>query len=250
MYNFKIRFNTECQNKEAENALCWRVLINDKEELASAIEINVPTRAISHTLENGVKKWSIECESDFYSTKNGKITIHPPKQFLPCVIWLTGLSGSGKTTIANALSEELKKGAQKVIILDGDVIRNLFPNTGFDKESRIKHNVNVGCIAYFLESQGYIVIVSLISPFKEARNKCRMIIKKFIEVYLNTPLAVCENRDVKGLYKKGRSGQIKDFTGISSPYEPPLDPEITINTDLFSLQDCVEAILSYLKANQ
>lgn len=250
MYNFKIRFNTECPNKEAENALCWRVLINDKEELASAIEINVPTRAISHTLANGVKKWSIECESDFYSTKNGKLTIHPPKQFLSCVIWLTGLSGSGKTTIATALFDHMKKWESKVIILDGDVIRQIFPNTKFDKESRIQHNINVGYMATLLEAQGYVVIVSMISPFEEARDRVREISRKFFEVYLNANLQVCEKRDVKGLYKKARAGQIKDFTGISSPYEPPLDPEITLNTDIIPLHDCVAHILSYLKVNQ
>lgn len=144
------------------------------------------------------------------------------ENYQPCVIWLTGLSSSGKTTIANEVYKKLKDKNTKCIILDGDEIRNIFPLIGFDREARIQHNINVGYMASVLEKQGYIVIVSLISPFSEARDKCREIINRFIEVYVSTSLEVCEQRDVKGLYKKARRGDIKEFTGIDSKYEIPI----------------------------
>lgn len=167
--------------------------------------------------------------------------------YKPCVIWLTGLSGAGKSTIANELCQKLKRKDVKCIILDGDEIRNAFKNTGFDKDSRIQHNVNVGYMASLLEKQGYIVIVSLVSPYREARNKCRTIVGKFIETYISTSLNICEQRDVKGLYKRARAGEIKQFTGIDDPFEEPLNAEITINTFEKKISDCADIILNRIK---
>ena len=167
--------------------------------------------------------------------------------YSPCVIWLTGLSGSGKTTIANELFKKLKRKDVKCIILDGDEIRNVFNNNGFDKESRIQHNINVGYMAFLLEKQGYIVIVSLVSPYREARDKCREIVSNFKEVYVSTSLSVCEQRDVKGLYKKARNGDIKQFTGIDDPYNEPLHAEITLDTEKLDLKCCVDLIVKSLQ---
>lgn len=167
--------------------------------------------------------------------------------YKPCVLWMTGLSGSGKSTIANELCKKLKQKDVKCIILDGDEIRNAFKNTGFDKASRIQHNINVGYMASLLEKQGYIVIVSLVSPYREARDKCRTIVGNFIETYISTSLKICEQRDVKGLYKKARAGEIMQFTGIDDPYEEPLKPEITINTFEMEISDCADMILKRLK---
>ena len=167
-------------------------------------------------------------------------------KYNPCVIWLTGLSGSGKTTISNAISDNLKQKGKKIILLDGDEIRNFF-KTGFDKQSRIEHNINVGKMASLFESQGFIVIVSLISPYAEARNKCRDMAKSFMEIYINTPLEVCEKRDVKGLYAKARSGEIKQFTGIDDVYEEPTHPFATINTNEKNIDECVEIILQSIQ---
>jgi len=165
------------------------------------------------------------------------------------LIWFTGLSGSGKTTMAKALLEKLKFEGHSAMILDGDEIRDIFKNTGFDKEARIRHNQDVGKMAVYLQSQGIIPIVSLISPYAEARDYVRSITKDFTEIYVNTSLAVCEHRDVKGLYKKVRNGEIKDFTGIhaSAPYEAPKSPEITIDTEVLSVDDCVNHILKHIK---
>lgn len=165
------------------------------------------------------------------------------------LIWLTGLSGSGKTTIAKAMIEKIKSEGHAVMLLDGDEIRDIFKNNGFDKEARIKHNQDVGKMAVYLQSQGIIPIVSLISPYTEARDYVRGISKDFTEVYVRTPLSICEQRDVKGLYKKVRAGEIKDFTGIhaSAPYEVPKFPEITVDTEISDVNDCVNHILKYIK---
>jgi len=167
--------------------------------------------------------------------------------YKPCVIWLTGLSGAGKTTIANELFRKLSQKDVKCIILDGDEIRNAFKNSGFDRESRVQHNINVGYMASLLEKQGYIVIVSLVSPYREARDKCRTIATNFLEVYVSTSLEVCEKRDVKGLYKKARSGEIKQFTGINDPYEDPLNPEVTLDTSTADLGTCINVITKNIK---
>lgn len=167
--------------------------------------------------------------------------------YKPRVIWMTGLSGAGKSTIANELSRKLNQKDVKCIILDGEEIRNAFKNNGFDKQSRIQHNINVGYMASLLENQGYIVIVSLVSPYREARDKCRTIADRFTEVHISTSLDLCERRDVKGLYKKARAGEIKQFTGIDDPYEQPFNPEITIDTAEKDVQECANVIMSKIK---
>lgn len=178
---------------------------------------------------------------DFFWSKFIKLN------YKPCVIWMTGLSSSGKTTISNELCRKLKQKDIKCIILDGDEIRSAFKNIGFDKESRIQHNINVGYMASLLEKQGYIVIVSLVSPYREARDKCREIISNFKEVHVSTSLFICEQRDVKGLYKKARSGEIRQFTGIDDPYDEPLNAELTLDTEKINLSDCVNSIINKLK---
>ena len=245
MNKIKIRFNTEWK-EEARNQLFWRVLIDDEEFLASDIEINVPVKTIAHTIK-GIKKWSICCKSDnYYFDDNKKLIINTSKKYTASVIWLTGYSSSGKTTIANALAEELEREGQKIIILDGDDIRSFF-KTGFDKQSRIEHNLNVGRMASMFEKQGFIVIVSLISPYAEARNKCRGMAKNFIEIYVNTPIEICEMRDVKGLYAKARKGEIKQFTGIDDIYEKPISPELIIDTTGKSILDCTNGIIELIR---
>lgn len=160
----------------------------------------------------------------------------------PGVIFLTGLSGSGKTTIAKSLVEKYKKKGIVPILLDGDEIRKVIHQTGFDEESRKKHNLNVGYMASLLESQGKVVIVSLISPYIDIRNEIRAMCKKFVEVYVCTDIKVCIERDPKGLYAKAIAGEIKDFTGISAPYYAPEDPEVLLDTGVLSIQECTDKI--------
>ena len=160
----------------------------------------------------------------------------------PAVIFLTGLSGSGKTTIAKALVEKYKKKGVVPVLLDGDEIRKVIHQTGFDEESRKKHNLNVGYMASLLESQGKVVIVSLISPYSDIRNEIRTMCKKFVEVYVCSDINVCIQRDPKGLYAKAITGEIKDFTGISAPYYAPEDPEVLLDTAVLSIQECTDKI--------
>lgn len=167
-----------------------------------------------------------------------------PKSF---VLWFTGLSGSGKSTLAERLYEYLEAHKFNVEMLDGDVIREIFPKTGFSKEDRNSHVKRVGYFASILEKNGVIPITSLISPYKEARNFVRDKCTNFIEIYVSTPLEECEKRDVKGLYKKVRDGEIKNFTGVDDPYEAPENPEIEIDTSKYSIEESVEYIVSHLK---
>ena len=160
----------------------------------------------------------------------------------PAVVFLTGLSGSGKTTISKALVEKYKKHGIIPVLLDGDEIRKVIHQTGFDEESRKKHNLNVGYMASLLESQGNVVIVSLISPYVDIRNEIRNMCKKFVEVYVSTDIKVCIERDPKGLYAKAIAGEIKDFTGISAPYYAPENPELVLDTAVLSISACTEKI--------
>jgi adenylylsulfate kinase len=167
---------------------------------------------------------------------------------LGVTVWFTGLSGAGKTTISRAVEKELKSYDYKVEILDGDIVRqNLTRGLGFSKEDRDENIRRVGFVANLLTRNQVIVLVSVISPYREIRQEVRKQIGNFVEVYVNAPLEVCEQRDVKGLYKKARAGEIKNFTGINDPYEPPLNPEVECRTDLESLEECVYKVLTKLR---
>jgi len=163
-------------------------------------------------------------------------------------VWFTGLSGAGKTTISRAVDKELKSYSYNVEILDGDVVRqNLTKGLGFSKEDRDENIRRVGFVAGLLTRNQVIVLVSAISPYQEIRQEVRERIGNFVEVYVNAPLEVCEQRDVKGLYKKARAGEIKNFTGIDDPYEPPLNPDVECRTDLESLEESVSKVLAKLR---
>ena len=148
-------------------------------------------------------------------------------------LWFTGLSGAGKTTISEIVEKELRERYGKVEVLDGDIVRtNLSKGLGFSREDRDTNILRIGFVAELLTRNGVGVIVSAISPFKEARDQVRRNIgEDFIEVYVDAPLEVCAERDVKGLYKKAFAGEIGQFTGVSDPYEPPAAPELHIRTD-------------------
>lgn len=168
--------------------------------------------------------------------------IHPAK---PVVIWLTGLSASGKTTIANHLAERFREISQIPVLLDGDEIRKLSGETGFDEASRKRHNLRVGQMASGFEKEGRVVIVSLISPYADIRKQVRQNCHFFIEVYISTDLELCIRRDPKGLYRKALTGEIAHFTGISSPYEIPENPEIIIDTNNKTVEECSSIIYTY-----
>ncbi|MGB0883271.1 MAG: adenylyl-sulfate kinase [Flavobacteriales bacterium] len=169
------------------------------------------------------------------------------------VVWFTGLSGSGKTTIARALEQELHQNQKASVVLDGDNIRSgISNNLGFSDTDRAENVRRVAEVSKLFNDAGLITINCLISPKRENRQMARQIIgsKKFVEIYLNTSLSVCESRDVKGLYAKARAGEIKQFTGIDAEYEIPNQPEIVLNTGELDEETCVENIINHLILNE
>ncbi len=168
---------------------------------------------------------------------------------VPRCIWLTGLSGAGKSTIANALDATLHENGIKSFLLDGDNVRHgLNKDLGMTESDRAENIRRVGEVAKLMVDSGLVVICAFISPYKRDRQMVRSIFShgQFVEAYLETPLSVCEQRDPKGLYKKARAGVIKQFTGISDPYEIPENAEITIDTSTHSVPDSVKRILQVL----
>src|SRR5688572_26223522 len=162
-------------------------------------------------------------------------------------LWMTGLSGAGKTTIAVALTKLLNERGILIERLDGDVVReSLTKDLGFSKEDRDKNIERVTFVAKLLSRNGVGVVLSFISPYREARDKARAETTNFIEVFVNAPLQTCIDRDVKGMYAKAIAGEIKQFTGISDPYEEPLNAEIVVNTAEQTLDESVKQILAYL----
>jgi adenylylsulfate kinase len=158
-------------------------------------------------------------------------------------IWLTGLSGAGKTTITQALEQKLLAEGYDIEVLDGDVVRtNLTKGLGFSKADRDENIRRIGFVANLLTRHGVIVLVSAISPYREIREEVKQKIGNFVEVFVNAPLNVCEERDVKGLYQQARKGEIKGFTGIDDPYEAPLNPEVECRTDLEELEESMAKV--------
>jgi len=167
-------------------------------------------------------------------------------------IWFTGLSASGKSTLAGAVEEVLHKSGCRTFILDGDNVRNgLNKNLGFSPEDRAENIRRISEVARLFTEAGIINLVAFISPYRIDRLGARELIgsESFVEVFVDCTLEVCEERDPKGAYKKARAGIIKDFTGISAPYEPPENPEIHLHTDRHSIEECVLTIVDYLHAN-
>ena len=162
-------------------------------------------------------------------------------------VWFTGLSGAGKSTLAEMLFHELRRRDDKVELLDGDVVRtNLSKGLGFSKEDRDTNILRIGFVANLLTRNGVACITSAISPYRNARNECRAMIKDFIEVYVHATVEECAKRDVKGLYQKALAGEIKGFTGVDDPYEPPASPEIYIDTMTQSPDESLQTILNTL----
>jgi adenylyl-sulfate kinase len=167
-------------------------------------------------------------------------------------LWFTGLSGAGKSTITGYVVDELKARGSKIEVLDGDVVReNLSKGLGFSKEDRDTNIRRIAFVADLLSRNGVPVITAAISPYRELRDEAREAMgDRFIEVYVKASVEVCAERDVKGLYEKAFRGEIKEFTGVSDPYEPPLNPEIILDTENESAEESAQSILALLEDRQ
>ncbi|MFX3624587.1 MAG: adenylyl-sulfate kinase [Ectobacillus sp.] len=186
----------------------------------------------------------------FAITKQDRQRLHGHKSY---ILWFTGLSGSGKSTIANAVENELYKLNISTYTLDGDNLRTgLNGDLGFSPADRKENIRRIGEVAKLFVDAGVVVLATFISPYKSDRETIRNSMNEgeFIEIYVDCTLETCEKRDPKGLYKKARSGEIKDFTGISSPYEKPENPEIILDSNQFSVQECALQVIDFLKAKQ
>lgn len=189
----------------------------------------------------------------WHDTKVTKESRCAHKAQKPCILWFTGFSGSGKSTIANAVEHRLAELKQHTYLLDGDNVRHgLNKDLGFTDEDRIENIRRIGEMSKLFVDAGLIVVTAFISPFKAERQLVRDLVDKgeFFEVFMSTPLETCEERDPKGLYKKAREGKIKNFTGIDSEYEPPENPEVTLDTSTMTVEECVDRVISHLKDNQ
>jgi adenylylsulfate kinase len=170
-----------------------------------------------------------------------------------CVLWFTGLSAAGKSTLANSLCEQLHMIGVKSYVLDGDNIRHgLNKNLGFSSEDRKENIRRIGEVAKLFVDAGLIAITAFISPYREDRNNARRLLREdeFIEVFVKCSITECERRDPKGIYKKAKAGEIKEFTGVSAPYEEPDNPELILETDKMDLRECVRALLEFLVQNE
>ena len=167
------------------------------------------------------------------------------------VLWLTGLSGAGKSTVAAKLGPALAERGHRVELLDGDEVRtNLCQGLGFSRADRDTNVARIGYVAGKLAKHGVAVLVAAISPYRAARDQVRVGVDAFVEVHVAAPVAICAERDVKGLYAKALAGQIPHFTGVSDPYEPPLDPEIILHTEDQTVDESVDQVLTWLETNR
>lgn len=169
------------------------------------------------------------------------------------ILWFTGLSNSGKSTIAHAAEERLHTLGCRTFVFDGDNVRNgLCADLGFSREDRDENIRRVGEMAKLFIDSGVIAMTAFISPFRAERNRVRSLVQEgdFHEIYCKCPLEICEQRDVKGHYKKARAGEIKEFTGISSPYEEPVHPDLVLTTDTLSIEQCVDKVLELLRQRE
>ena len=162
------------------------------------------------------------------------------------VLWFTGLSGSGKSTIATQVHTELVRRGTDVEYIDGDALREVFPNTGFTRAEREEHLRRTGYMASRLAAHGVTVVASFVSPYRESRDFIRRLCPGFMEIYVATPLEECERRDVKGLYARARRGEIRNFTGIDDPFEAPEHPELVLDTRTLTVEQSVSAVLERL----
>ncbi len=236
----------ETRLRSGVKTISWRTVAT----LTTAILVFIFTKKIAIAVTIGSLEVVAKIFLYFFHERAWDKISFGRKEAVPCVLWFTGLPASGKRTLAESVYNFLKDKSFNVERLDGEKVREIFPATGFSKEERNRHIKKIGLLASILERNKIIVVASFISPYKESRDFVRNFCKNFIEIYVNTPLSVCEQRDSKGMYRLARQGKISNFTGINDPYEAPRDPQITINSQEVSSEEGLRQILDYLKKNK
>jgi adenylylsulfate kinase len=229
----------ETHARSLAKAISWRIAGT----LATSAIVFLVTRRLAFSLAIGGAEFVGKIGLYWLHERVWSRVRYGVQYFDPAVIWLTGFSGSGKSTIADQVAEQLKQRGHRVEQLDGDRVREIFPATGFSRAERDSHIRRIGFLASTLERQGVFVIASFVSPYAESRDFVRGLCRKFIEVHVATPIEECERRDVKGLYARARRGEIKQFTGIDDPYEPPVNPEVTIDTMRTTPSDAAQVVV-------
>jgi adenylylsulfate kinase len=231
---------TESHTRSVAKAVSWRILGT----VATSAIVFAFTRRWALSLFVGGLEFVMKIGLFWIHERAWDKLPYGRREVRPSVIWFTGLSGSGKSTISEQVTTTLAARGYKVEHLDGDSVREIFPNTGFSRPERDSHIRRVGYLASKLEEHGVFVVASFVSPYKESRDFVRKMCHNFIEVHVSTPLEICEARDVKGLYAKARRGEITSFTGISDPYEAPTAPEVVIDTSCVPIEAAVAQVLA------
>jgi len=233
----------ETHTRSLGKAISWRILGT----FATSLLVFLFTRKLVLSLAVGLVE---------FVSKIGLFWVHErvwdriqlgKRQVQPVVLWFTGLSGSGKSTVATWVFETLKKEGHNVEYLDGDAIRSIFPQAGFTREEREQHLRRTGYLASKLEAHGVTVVASFVSPYRESREFVRGLCRNFLEIHVATPIEECERRDVKGLYARARRGEIRNFTGIDDPYEAPERPEIAFDTRRLTVEEAGTLVLEHVR---
>jgi adenylylsulfate kinase len=225
-------------------AVSWRIMGT----LATSIIVFAFTRRWALSLFVGALEFVSKIGLFWLHERAWDRLAYGKKEARPSVVWFTGLSGSGKSTISHAVADAMRVRGLKVEHLDGDSVRAIFPNTGFTRPDRDAHIRRVGFLASKLERHGVFVVASFVSPYAESRDFVRSLCDSFLEVHVSTPLAECERRDTKGLYARARRGEIANFTGISDPYEAPTRAELVLDTTQVSLEESVRRVLAIVQS--
>lgn len=233
----------ETHARSVMKAVSWRIMGT----LATTLVVFVFTRRFALSLAVGGLEFVSKIGLFWLHERAWDRMRYGKEEVRPIVLWFTGLSGSGKSTVSRWVAEKLRGRGFRVEQLDGDSIRHIFPNTGFTRPERDAHIKRVGYLASKLEQNGVFVVASFVSPYEESRQFVRGLCGNFLEIHIATPLAVCEQRDTKGLYAKARRGEIKNFTGLDDPYEPPSNPEVRIDTTDQSVELAGEQVLEAVR---
>jgi adenylylsulfate kinase len=220
-------------------ALSWRILGS----VGTGLVIFIVTRRPVLSVAVGVGEFVAKIGAFWLHERIWDRLRFGREQIQPVVVWLTGLPASGKSSISNQVASELERKGFKVELLDGEFIRNLFPNAGFTRPERDEHVRRVGHLASRLEKQGVCVVAALVSPYAETRHFVRTICRNFIEVHVATPIEECERRDTKGLYARARRGDIAHFTGVDDPYEEPTAPDLRLDTRHLSVEEAARKVM-------